>query len=121
MLFVPPLSKKDAIGKALFPDSASNSYSQHCYVRRNILIPWKIAQKIRKPIQLPGRNMAVPLNSVGVEVNHGHSKAPGHIDSPGVQHSSTSEVAPQNVQQITLHTGSPLSFIPIYPVGLSEL
>jgi hypothetical protein len=66
-------------------------------------------KKSRKPVTAPGLQHDAASLSTAEEAHCGRNKTPGHIVSPGVQHSSTSEVAPQKVQQFGLHTDSPLS------------
>ena len=40
---------------------------------------------------------------MNVSVNSGHTEAPGHINSPGVQHSSAAEIAAKQPVQEILH------------------
>lgn len=40
---------------------------------------------------------------MNVSVNSGHTEAPGHINSPGVQHSSAAEIAAKQPIQEILH------------------
>lgn len=47
-------------------------------------------------------------------VNSGRAEAPGHSNSPGVQHSSTAEIASQQLKELILHVGSPLFVLTHY-------
>ena len=42
--------------------------------------------------------------------NYGRAEAPGHLNSPGVQHSSTAEIAAQQLSKHVLHLGAPPVF-----------
>ena len=64
----------------------------------------------------PGRHMAkeVPLQ------NRGRSTAPGHMDSPGIAHSSKAKISSQKFHKKVLHYGSHslVDLKPTVPVGL---
>ena len=47
-------------------------------------------------------------------VNSGRTETPGHINSPGVQHSSTAEIASQQIQEYIFHPDSPSLFHSTY-------
>jgi hypothetical protein len=61
-------------------------------------------KKSRKPVIAPGPQYGSASLSITTEVNCGRGKAPGHIISPGAQHSSTAEIASQKVYPSALHT-----------------
>jgi hypothetical protein len=50
----------------------------------------------------PGLDMA---NQRLRRKRRGHDKLPGHTDSPGVQHSSTAEIAAQQFLETCVHAG----------------
>lgn len=45
--------------------------------------------------------------------NYGRAEAPGHLNSPGVRHSSTAEIAAQQLSKHVLHLGAP----PVYQIN----
>ena len=49
--------------------------------------------------------------------NHGRAKAPGHISSPGVKHSSEAEVSAYKLKEIIFHS-NPHSFSRLIPTKL---
>jgi len=47
-------------------------------------------------------------------MNRGRVEAPGHIDSPGVQHSSTAEIISQKFKEFACHSCSSSSALFTY-------
>lgn len=46
---------------------------------------------------------------MNISLNCGRAETPGHSNSPGVQHSSTAEIAAQQFKEHILHSGRPPS------------
>ena len=55
----------------------------------------------------PGLRMAKLRFTMNNSANHGRVETPGHSNSPGVQHSSTAEIAAQQLKKLILHSDSP--------------
>lgn len=53
-------------------------------------------------------------------LNHGRAKAPGHISSPGVKHSSKAEVSAYKLKEVIFHS-NPHSFSGLIPTTLVGL
>jgi hypothetical protein len=65
--------------------------------------------KSPEALSAPGPQTGSSPASTAAGADFGRAKAPGPIHSPGAQHSSTAEIAPQQLQPTVLHPDSPLS------------